>query len=363
MPNPRILHPLMGCNFPTLVKLLSRNGFVSFSTIPHISLAIMTSLLRLPFSVLEKLMVNSRQVSEIPPPIFIVGHWRSGTTFLYNLLTVDNMFNYVSPLAVGLPWDFLLLGRIFQPFLKNLLPKDRFIDKLEVNLNSPQEDEIALANMSCLSFYHGLYFPERFLENFKAGIFFEGISDSEVESWKEILSYFYTKLYLQEPDKILLIKNPVYTARISILRSIWPDAKFIHIYRNPYVVFQSMRNFYVKLFGELGLQGYEKIAIDDVILDAYPRMMNSLFKDSADLPSNQFVELRFEDFEINPLSGLERIYQSLGLSGFEKSLPRFRAYLESMKGYQKNRYPEDFEANKKVEKYWGDFLDRWNYKL
>ena len=59
-----------------------------------------------------------------------------------------------------------------------------------------------------------------------------------------------TKLQLQHPGQRLLIKNPVYTARVGLLRVLFPNAKFVHIYRNPYIVFQSMKNFYHTLLAE-----------------------------------------------------------------------------------------------------------------
>src|SRR5687767_13430189 len=30
----------------------------------------------------------------VPPPLFVLGHWRSGTTHLHNLLTIDARFAF-----------------------------------------------------------------------------------------------------------------------------------------------------------------------------------------------------------------------------------------------------------------------------
>ena len=287
---PRLLHPLMGCNLKTLIKLLAVNGLVSPNRLTQLSLILAATLSRLPFSLTEKIWVAQSSTSLTSPPIFIIGHWRSGTTYLYNLLSRDPAFATVSPLATGLPWDFLLLAKLLRPLLEKALPSDRKIDQVAVNPDSPQEDEIALANMQSISFYHGLYFPQRFRENFNAGIFLTECSDREIEQWQTAMTYFLTKLQLQHPKRRLLIKNPVYTARVSLLRAMFPDAKFIHIYRNPYLVFQSMKNFYATLLAEMALQPYSHIAIDDVVLESYPKMMNKLLQDKADLQSNQFVD-------------------------------------------------------------------------
>ncbi|NET51232.1 MAG: sulfotransferase, partial [Merismopedia sp. SIO2A8] len=152
--SPRLLHPLMGCDIVTLMQVLARNGGVSPRCWPHVSLAIATAIARLPISAIESWRVSQIQHHAPPmlPPIFIVGHWRSGTTFLYELLCQSPDFNYVSPFATGIPWDFLTLTEWFQPVLEQLLPKDRFIDHVQVTAHSPQEDEIALASMQPLSF-------------------------------------------------------------------------------------------------------------------------------------------------------------------------------------------------------------------
>ena len=360
---PRLFHPLMGANLGTLMRVLKANGGVPPSRWPHAALAILAALGRWPFTAYEsrRLAAWRREQGPTPAPVFIVGHWRSGTTHLYSLLARSPRFAYVPPLAVGLPWDFLVLGAALRPLLERALPANRFIDQVAVNPDSPQEDEIALANMQPLSFYHGLYFPRRFRENFEAGVFFDGCDDRAIDGWREAMELFMAKVGLQQPGRRVLIKNPVYTARVAMLRRMWPDARFIHIYRNPYVVFQSTRNFYRALFEELALQPAEQADVDSLILDSYPRMMNAVLEDTRTLPEDQFVELRFEDFEQHPLEEAERIYRTLGLPGFEDDRPAFEAYLSSTRGYRKNSYrfpPDDLQ---RVERHWGEFLRRWDY--
>ncbi len=362
LPPPRLLHPLMGCNLKTLIRLLSHNGFVAPNRLTQLSLILAATLSRLPFSLGEKIWVAQSSKSLGSPPVFIIGHWRSGTTYLYNLLSRDPAWATVSPLATGLPWDFLLLGKWLQPLLEKALPNARKIDRVPVNSDSPQEDEIALANMQTVSFYHGLYFPQRFRANFDAGIFFTGCSSQEVEQWQKAMTYFLTKLQLQHPEQRLLIKNPVYTARVGLLRVLFPDAKFIHIYRNPYIVFQSMKNFYHTLLAEMALQSFEPVALDEFILGSYAKMMNTLLSERADLPRDRFVEVRFEDLEVEPLSQVELIYQQLALDNFAAAQPHFHQYLNSLSPYRKNRYQFTASDNQKVEKYWQPFIQRWQYQ-
>lgn len=353
----------MGCDIGTLMQVLLKNGPVPLKCLPHAVLAIATSVSRLPFTLIERQVVAHRQKSLIQqaPPIFIVGHWRSGTTFLYEILCQSPQFAYVSPFAVGLPWEFLTLGSLMRPLLERALPSDRFIDQMQVKPNSPQEDEIGLANMQTISFYHGLYFPSHLEENFNAGLFFDGCSKAEIERWQQVTHHFFTKVQLEQLGKQLLIKNPVYTARVAMLRAMFPEARFIHIYRNPYIVFQSTRNFYWKLFPELALQPFEQAAVDDLILASYPRMMDALVKDWSDISAEQAIELRFEEFETDPVAHIQQIYQALGIDGFDDAKPAFAAYLEANQRYRKNRYQFPDADNARVYQHWHRWIDRWSY--
>jgi hypothetical protein len=247
---------------------------------------------RWPASVAERLIMESRlpALDDMPPPVFILGHWRSGTTHLYNVMCQSGEWGYVPPVATGLPWDLFGIAKAFKPMLERALPEHRYIDNIPVTPTSPQEDEIAIANMSDVSFYHGIYFPRAFKENVERGLFFEGCSTAEIRGWRKQFSYFLRKLYLHQEKRPLLIKNPVYTGRFAMLREMFPSAKFIHIHRNPYDVFVSMRNFYKKLFKELALQSHDHVDIDETILSVYERVMRAYERDAADVPSKQLVE-------------------------------------------------------------------------
>jgi hypothetical protein len=354
-------HPLAGANIGTLAQVMSRAGVPEkFGAGALIGLA---CLARWPFSTAEKLLIESRlpKTEEMPPPVFILGHWRSGTTHLYNVMVKSEAFGFVPPVATGLPWDLFGLAKVFRPLLERALPKSRFIDNIPVTPDSPQEDEIAVANMSPLSFYHGIYFPKAFHEFLRRGLFFDGCTADDIEAWRERFRYLLRKLSLHYGGRPILIKNPVYTGRLAMLLEMFPNAKFIHIHRNPYDVFVSMRNFWAKLLKEFALQSYDHVDIDETIFSVYDRMMRALEKDAARLPRERYLELRYEDLDANPLKSLEEIHGALELDGFEAVRPKYDAYLASIKGFEKNRFAYSDEAAKKVESRLGYFVEKWGY--
>ncbi len=363
-PTPTWNHPLFGADPATLVRALSGNGRLPVKVWPLAAALLASGLARVPLSLLERAWVarRSRHLPEPPPPVFILGHWRSGTTHLFNLLSRDPQFAWPSPFATGLPWDFLLLGRLLRPMLKRALPEDRYIDRVAVTEDAPQEDEIALAAMQNLSYYHGLYFPDRFEWHYRRGVFFEGLEPAILARWQRRLRHYCDKLRIERPGTRLLIKNPVYTGRVALLRTLWPDARFVHIRRNPYVVFQSTRRFYRALLPKLALQPYRPSLADDLVLETYPRMIDALERDVADLPASRYLEISFEDLEARPMEQLERIYRTLDLPGFEAAAPAFASHLGAVSGYAKNahRFPDD--AIELVDAHWGRFVRAWNYE-
>lgn len=296
------------------------------------------------------------------PPIFILGHWRSGTTHLYNTM-VHGGFGYVPPLATGLPWDMFGLGRAVRPLLERQLPETRYIDAIPVTPTSPQEDEIALANMTTLSFYHGIYFPRAFDRLIDRGLFFEGCTQDEIDAWTARFTYLLRKLSLHQ-GRPLLIKNPVYTARPALLARLFPGAKFIHIHRNPFDVFLSMRNFYARLLEVMALQDVPAdLDIDATILRVYDRMMTQFEAETAGWQAPDFVELPYDRLDRAPMAALEQIYRPLDLPGFEDSAPAFRAYLTSVRSYRKNAFRGDAAAVDRVRRHWQRWIDKWGYPV
>lgn len=358
------MHPLMGASLPTLLSGLQRNGGVHWRALPQTCAFTAAALGRLPFTLLERYVIHpqSKVDAYLETPVFIIGHWRSGTTHLHNLMGASGQYGIITPLASGLPNELLTLATWLRPFLEKSLPQDRGVDKVAVTPSSPQEDEIPLANMQPLSIYHATYFARHFDRLLSQGVFFEGVTGADIERWKQATRYFLSKVARQQKNPRLLIKNPVYTARIGELRTIWPDAKFIHIYRNPYTVFDSTVHYFRKMLDMLALQDATQLDIEAMALALYPRLLQRLDSARADLPTGDFAEMRFEDLESNPLKELARIHRELSLPGWETARPAIERYLSALQNYTKNTFAPDPATTEKVQSHWGEYIERWGYE-
>jgi len=364
-PSPSLFqHPLMGASLTTLLEALRTQGGVSPACTPHVLTFLASALARTPFRGLDRVMMQDIDPAEaVDPPVFIVGYWRSGTTHLHNLLGCSPGFGIITPLAGGLPGELRTLATWLQPLLERALPEDRAVDDVAVTPHSPQEDEIPVANLQPLSVFHALYFPRRFRKNFEKGVLFSGATEREIRRWERAVQFFLAKVAAHQRQQPLLVKNPVYTARVGRLREMWPEARFIHIYRNPYTVYRSTTHYFEKMLSKLALQPYSLDAIEPVVLDSYPRMLDRLYRDTEDLPDDQFAEVRFEDLEAQPLTELERLYRQLNLPGGGEARSVTESYLARVADYSKNTYRYDADVRATVENVWGRFVERWGYEM
>ena len=327
----RLFHPLCGATLPTLARLLLQGGVAPGRA--HVAaIAVAMAGLRLPFTLGEAAFSALHgHDDDLPAPIFIVGHWRSGTTHLANLLSRSPAFGILSPMSVGLPAEALGLARVARPFVEQFFPRNRLIDAVTLASDLPQEDELAMANLSTLSCNHGIYFPDRLREEFDRGVFLDGVPARELSRWVKSLRGYVGKM-TRDAGRPLLIRNPANSARIPLLRAIWPEARFIHIHRHPAEVVASAVRMFGVLVGELSL-GRTEVDVEALVRHVYPRLMTRLLHDAAELPEGQLVEIAYDDLRRQPLAELARIHAILGLPGYDAAQDAFRDYVAKVSGY------------------------------
>jgi len=359
----KFTHPLHGSSLGNLIRLLRINGLPAGGKRGQFLSALASAVARSPVSLFEQLRYQrSLRVLSIPPPIFIIGHWRSGTTHLANLLSQSPHFGTVTPVASGLPHNLLTIGKWLRPLLEKKIPADRLIDQVAITAGSPQEDEFGIANMVTTSWLHGLYFPGNFDGNWKTGVFHKDWSDIQMQQWKTAHVNYLKKVYVDQGSRPLIVRNPAYTTRVPILRSIWPEARFIHIYRNPYEVFSSMQNYFRKLLPVLALQDYSKVDIDQVIFSTFRELMQSAMVQLPKLPAHEFIEVSYEELRQAPVSTVQKIYARLQIPDFEATEPRFKNYLNGIRSYQKNKYEQNQTERELISNNWGHIIDHYGYR-
>jgi len=294
-------------------------------------------------------------------PLFILGHYRSGTTYLQNLLIQDQQWGFVSTAQAVVPGAFLL-GSVVGRVLGLMLSEKRPMDNVAQSPSLPEEPEHAIGNLSPYCFYHGLCFPRLMLEYFSKYVLLEAITPRERAAWMATYRRVLDTATLACAGRPLVVKNPPDSARIGAILEMYPDARFVHIYRNPFVMYPSIKNFYSACIRDWQLQDISAAELHQNLLTVYAKMMGAYERDKGLIPAGRLVEIRFEDLESNPLCELERIYSGLGLGGFSQAHDAFRAYAEAQAGYRKNSYRLSEQTIAEIRECWGEQVQRWDYQ-
>lgn len=321
----------------------------------------LNTLLALPERLIAPLVLRYVVKRETPPPVFIVGMPRSGTTHLHNLLALDPQFRSPRNYEVFNPHGFLT-GWLTTALLTPFMTWRRPMDSVQMTVSSAQEEEFALATMGSKSPYWSFCLP-REIDRHDRYWRPEGFTPAEEKQWSRHYKLFLSKLTVWR-RRTPLLKNPANTGRVEMLRRLFPEAKFIHIVRHPYAVWQSNQR-----LAEHGLAVFQlqDPRPDDNYatraLGNYRRLMDAYYADTASLPSGSAVEVRFEDLELAPAEALAGIYGQLGLTPSPEFAQRLANYLEGVGGYSKNRFPKlAAEVQSEIDQTMAPYLKAWGYQ-
>ena len=92
-------------------------------------------------------------------------------------------------------------------------------------------------------------------------------------------------------------------------------------------------------------------------------MYRELFELEGFFPKNRYVDIAYTDFCRAPVDTLRDIYRRLELSGFEAAAPRFHAYVDSQRGYQKNKFDISPRLVRKINAKLGFYMEHYGYEM
>jgi omega-hydroxy-beta-dihydromenaquinone-9 sulfotransferase len=361
----RLLYVWFGMRFMTLMRLFWRGRFsFTLNCIPDTLALFIWVPWNTPLTWLSEALYKKKAESLPPgePPIFVVGHWRSGTTLLHDLFSEDPNFAYPTTYECFFPHHFLLTeGRLDRAF-KVLLPKRRPQDDVPVGFDRPQEEEFALIMLGEGSPYNTMAWPRRGPVDTEY-LDFKGLPETKVKSWADAFMWFYRRLRLKH-GKRLVMKTPANAARLKVLTKLFPDARWVFIARNPLDVFPSTVKLWRALYSTQGLHNPPHLGawLDDYVLDTFERYTCAYAEDRHLIPEEKLVEIRYEDLIEDPIGSMRRIYERLGLEKFEEAEGPMRAILTDRSDHRVSSYRLPKDIARKVAERLAPFIDRYGYR-
>jgi len=354
---------LVGSTISNYFRILNK-GKVAPKYYFKIFLTTLVVLIATPFHFWEEIYFRKKlkKFKFSKPPLFILGHWRSGTTLLHNTLSKDPSAGYVSTYQSLFP-NNMSSKWLFRTFMKINMPHKRPADGVELNINFPQEDEFAFCNCQPNTYYNFFYFPTLYKTFFGQAVNHENLTEKEIKLWFNAYDKLLKKALIDSKRERLIVKNPVNTGRIDKILKLYPDARFLYIYRNPVTVFYSTQLFFRKLNPTLWFQDVDNQFIDNMIFDVYNHLMDNYLEQKSLIPAGNLLEIRFENFEQNPLKEMENIYTYLLKEDFSKVKNNFSEYFSTQKSHKKNNYLVDENTIASIRKHLGKYMEMYLYEL
>jgi hypothetical protein len=300
-----------------------------------------------------------REPVSTPPPLFIVGHWRSGTTLLHELLMHDDRFCCPTTYQCFAPGHFILSEDALTWALSWAMPAKRPMDDVALGWDRPQEDEFALVNMGAPSPYRRIAFPATG-DDRPTALDVTTLSPAELDRWKRTLRRFLHRLAIHDPRRPVL-KSPPHTARVGVLAEMFPEARFLHVVRDPFVVFPSTLRLWRSLHEVQGLQIDDGASLERYVFSSFDEMYAAFERDRATLAPGRLHEMRYEDLVADPVGRLAEAYDRLGLGDVEPVRPAFEREARAMRDYRTNTYRHDPRVVAEISRRWRSFIDRYGY--
>lgn len=328
--------------------------------------------------ILDNIFFPSVRKKKVNSPVFIIGNFRSGSTFLHRLLNKDSLnftaFKtweiYFAPSLVQkklFRWYFSF-DRIFgSPVYKLIkLYERRSLKKVKVHhmgFNEPEEDE-GLMVYTWDSLLMWFVFP--FMDvNPPLHKFDTELSQKKKKGLMDFYDICVRRhLSFQNDDRMLLSKNPSFSGKIKSILEKYPDAKFIYLARTPYEVLPSIMNWFSmawNFFVEKGKRYPYKEYVIEMLRHWYTYAPDVL----ETLPENQQIIVNYSDFIKEPEQTVRKIYSRLELDLGKEYADHLAEFTRTKKEYKSPNYlslSKDGFTTEFVYETFADVFDRFGFE-
>ncbi len=353
-------------SFLDFIYVLCRHG-PEWKYLHRILAHLFRSLVFEPFRWLDERLMKTRYANRArgADPVFILGYYRSGTTHLQEVLLRDPRFGYLNFYQGFFAKGFLCTEWLLKRPFNFIIRATGFLHpahRIPFHFDLPAEEDVSMVSGAFrLASNFGQLFPRSFRYFWDKTVFFETSTADERAAFEQELSSFIDRVSVANGDKQLLLKSPPQTARVAMLKRLYPNAKFVFIHRDPYLVFVSNLKLW-RTFQDVCFQQFTDAQAREHVLWSFDKVLSRYEADKQLLGPSELVEIRYEDLLADPMASLRKIYAGLQLPGFEAAAPNFQAYLDERHGQNRDRYELSAADVADVERHWGRWLTKWGYQ-
>ncbi len=300
-----------------------------------------------------------RRIKKIEDPIFVIGHWRSGTTLLHNVLCDITDASYCTTYQNAFPNNLFAFYHIIRPAVQHYMPDRRPADQVELHTLLPQEEEFAIGNEIPYCFYYWMFFPKNILELSDQFLTAKKATAREKERWKKNYVRFIKRCLLRTKGKRFVSKNPPNTARIEMLLELFPNAKFIFLHRNPYDTASSSFRFFKGVLPAQQHQRVDSVKLEQDLVEIYKQLHQSYIDHRNLIPVNNLVEISFDEFVSKPLQECEKILEKFGIEAEVTEDIRSKYHQDD---HEIKAYHHSDELINLVNDHLSDYIAEYNYE-
>ncbi len=288
----------------------------------------------------------------IKNPVFIIGHPRSGTTFLHRLLTQTGDFAVFEAWHIFFP--SLTARVLLKPIITYLSQSDRstIYPKHvghELTLNTVEEEEVLFIHKLDTQFVM-LGTPLAFDDREHPEIRFH---DQQPESHRKSSVRFFKGCLQRQilyTGKEQIVAKPNYSIhRIKTLMEEFPDAKFIYVVRSPYETIPSHLSLHHNIFDHQW--GIENIPPDKLkrYFERRYRYNIELYRyfyelqKNGEIPKNRVMVLRYDLLRSDLYQTFEKIVDFTGIKTSDQLRQTIDDQAQIQKDYQRKHQVVELE--------------------
>lgn len=330
-------------------------GGISPRKLPLFLVYILRFILSEPLRIIEVLLFERRIQKQVltEDPIFILGHWRSGTSHLQQVLSKDPAHASLNLYEMLSPDHFLWTERWLLPFFNGLIKRFgvRYaFQRRTLDLRLCGEMDTALCSLGTTNAYTwGHLFPKKYRAWMHSHLF-NNSNEADLSDY----DYLIRKLSFQSGNKRIVVKSPGDTARISTLLKWYPNAKFVSISRPSYAIYGSTKYLWNAIQRENSLQLLGDDEISTHVIWTYRELMNVYEKMKSSIPVGNLSEISFEHLHSNPEETIRSLYKQLSIGTYPEV--QLNALFEANKEHRPENYITDEHLQQDLKEAWGIYF-------